>query len=521
MEIFHGRRRLSIALAGLVGGGVMALGQEPLSWPLALLVGFLFLGDRFLRVRSARRAALLGWSAGLGYFGASLYWIVDPFLVEPDVYGWMAPFALVLMAGGLALFWGGAFAATFLLARPDLARPDLARPDRRAGGAAGPARWPVLLLPLVLTLAEMLRGTVLTGFPWGLPAYGWIGTPVAQLLAWVGPYGLTLITLLLAVLPLVWHRAAVGLFVSASAIAGLWLWGDARLSADQPVRTPELRLRLIQPNAPQAEKWDPQKMPIFFRRQLDLTAADPSFAPDLVIWPETAVPFWLGERPGLQRLVADSAPPGARVIIGARRAEGRRFFNSLALLGRGGQVEQGYDKAHLVPFGEYMPFGSFFSRLGITGLAAEEGGGFSAGPGAALLDLGKAGKVRPLICYEAIFPGEITRGIDRPDWMLQITNDAWFGKYAGPRQHLAQARARAIEQGLPMVRVANTGITAVIGPRGQLRAQLPPRMAGKLDTTLPSALAPTLYSRMGDMPVLLFSLLGGFLLGWRRRQINH
>ncbi len=516
MEMSTRRQRLTTVSAGLLGGAIMALGQEPVSWPLAMLAGFLFLGDRFLRVRATRGAALLGWSAGLGYFAASLYWIVEPFLVEPEVYGWMAPFALILLAGGLALFWAGAFAVAFL-PRRSRARAQL------AGVAEAPnmQRRRVLLLPFVLTLAEMLRGTIFTGFPWGLPAYGWINTPIAQNLSWAGPYGLTLITLLLGVLPLVWRHARVGLVLSAGALGGLWLWGDARLAPALPARMPELRLRLIQPNAPQAEKWDPQKMPIFFRRQLNLTAADPSFAPDLVIWPETAVPFWLGQRPGLQRLVADSAPPGATVIIGARRAEGRRFFNALAVLGRDGQVAQRYDKAHLVPFGEYVPFGAFFARFGITGLAAEDGGGFSAGPGAVLLDLGKAGKVRPLICYEAIFPAEIARGVARPDWMLQITNDAWFGRNAGPRQHFAQARARAIEQGLPMVRVANTGITAVIGPRGRIRAQLPPRVAGKLDSLLPSALPPTPYSRMGDAPVLFFVLLGGFLLAWRRRKINH
>jgi len=488
----------------LTAGMIAALGHAPLSWPFATLAGFALAGWLFRSASTIRGAAVLGWLFGSGYFLASIYWIVDPFMVEPDRYGWMAPFALIFMAGGLALFWG----AAFMVAAWGAQR--LGRPHLR-----------LVLLPLALMGAEFARGSVFTGFPWNLPAYVWMDTPVSQMLALIGPFGLTFATVALAIWPLAGRRIWGGGVATVVILAGLWVAGDLALQkADVAVPNP-LRLRLIQPNVPQAEKWDPARMPAFFRRQLELTAADRAFAPDLVIWPETSVPFWLGERPDLQRLVADTAPKGATVSVGGRRMQGRRYYNALAVLGRHGQITQLYDKAHLVPFGEYVPFGAFLSRFGVTGMAAEDGGGFSAGSGPALLDLGKAGKVRPLICYEAIFPAEITRGLERPDWLLQITNDAWFGTTAGPQQHFAQARARAIEQGLPMVRVANTGITAVIDARGRVTARLRAQQIGKLDTTLPSALPPTPYARYGDIPAWLLAIF--LSLAWlvRGRRNSH
>jgi apolipoprotein N-acyltransferase len=269
-------------------------------------------------------------------------------------------------------------------------------------------------------------------------------------------------------------------------------------------------LRLVQPNAEQGLKWDPDQARLFFDRQLSFTAA--GSRPDLVIWPETAVPYLLEENPVVGELIAE-AGRGSPVAVGVQRVKGRQFWNSLAVIGPGGRVTANYDKHHLVPFGEYIPFGDvLYDWLGLVAFAARQGNGYSPGPGPVVLDLGgNLGKALPLICYEAIFPQDLRAAPERADWILQITNDAWFGTWSGPFQHLAQAQLRAIEQGLPLVRVANTGVTAVIDARGRTVDSLPMGEAGYLDARLPGALPATPYARWGEGPVLL--LLLGLALG--------
>ena len=279
-------------------------------------------------------------------------------------------------------------------------------------------------------------------------------------------------------------------------------------------------VRLVQPNAAQRDKWNADTFEFYFKRQLDYTAAAPQnsgAAPDLVIWPETAIP-WALDLAG-SALAEIGAASDAPVVLGVQRRENMRYYNSLVVLDGQGGVDQLYDKHHLVPFGEYMPMGDLMARFGIHGLAAQEGNGYSAGPGAQLLDLGPLGAGLPLICYEAVFAHDVNAAPARPALLLQVTNDAWFGKGAGPKQHLAQARMRAIEQGLPMARAANTGISAMIDPWGRVTASLGLNTEGFIDARLPKPLAPTLYSRSGDLPlaVLLGLLLGG-LAGTRRRR---
>ena len=399
----------------------------------------------------------------------------------------MAPFALGLMAAGLALFWAG---AGWLGARI----------------GQGAWRWPAVALCFVL--AEALRGRVLTGFPWASLGHVWIDTPVAQLAALTGPLGLGLLTFLLAAAPamargrMLRMGAAAG---AAAAIGALWVWGAHRIAAPLPAPAHDVQLRLVQPNAPQHEKWQPGKVQMFFERQLDLTAAPSPVGmprPDLTIWAETAVPFLL-EHPGIGLdLIADAAAPG-RAALGVQRVESGRYFNSLAVLDRAARPTHVYDKHHLVPFGEYVPLAEALLGAGYAGFAARQLSGYSPGPGPLVLDLGPLGRALPLICYEAVFPRHL-RTAERPDWILQVTNDAWFGTLSGPYQHLAQSRLRAIEQGLPLVRVANTGVSAVIGPRGQILAALPLNNMGALDHPLPGALPPTHYARVGDLPALVF-----------------
>ncbi|NOX73270.1 MAG: apolipoprotein N-acyltransferase [Alphaproteobacteria bacterium] len=471
----------------LLGVGI-GTGQAPWSLVPVSLVALFLAVWAFSAIEKPKQAAWFGWALGTGYFAAFMFWIVEPFLVEPEVYGWMAPFALVFMVAGLALFWALGFGVAAALGR-----------NRRRR---------LLALIVTLGLAELLRSYVFTGFPWGLLGYIWLDTPIAQLAAFVGPHGLGALALGVVILPMVFSNRLLGGVVELVFVA--LLWGAGGLLLGQPAEPAQGAkiIRLIQPNASQQQKWEPEFAPIFYARQLGFTAAVSETRPDLVIWPEAAVTFWLGDEPDAQARIVEAAPENAQVIIGARRYAGRRIYNSMVLLGKDGQPTDIYDKTHLVPFGEYVPFGGFLSRFGIYGLAAEDGAGFSSGTDRKLLDLGALGKVVPLICYESIFPN-LSRFTDqRPDWILQITNDAWFGQLAGPQQHLAQARMRAIEQGLPFVRAANTGVSAVIDPRGRIVAQIGLGKAGFLDVPLPKAEKVTLYNKTGDFAVLVLLLLG-------------
>jgi apolipoprotein N-acyltransferase len=302
---------------------------------------------------------------------------------------------------------------------------------------------------------------------------------------------------------------------SAVLLGGALAFGLWRLS--QPLPPPlEPTLRLVQPNAEQSAKWEAERAEEFLNRLLILT--EEGGTADLTIWPETAVPYMLEYAPEVADMVV-AASEGRPVALGIQREESGRFYNSLRVLeGEGGETAR-YDKAHLVPFGEYIPFGDLaYDWFGLRAFAAQAGNTYSAGPGPQVLDLGRFGKVLPLICYEAIFPWDVNAAPERADWMLQITNDAWFGTLTGPFQHFAQARLRAVEQGMPLIRVANTGITAVVDARGRVVEALPFGAMAALDTTIPGALPPTPYSRWGDGPLAL--LLAGLALGAMARRRN-
>lgn len=481
-------RARSLSASALLAGAVVALGQAPFElWPLTF-VGFAAIALAATQADSPRSVAAQLLAAGFGYFAVALHWIVEPFFVDAARHGWMAPFALVLMAGGMALFWAG---AGWLAAR--LCQPGGARIWALAGG---------------LTLAEVLRATVFTGFPWAHPGHALIASDWLALSPFLGAHGLTALVLFNAAgAAHLATRYGVGwgalplLAVIGPGFAPL-LPPSPQITGDAPV------VRLVQPNAPQHLKWRPDMIPIFFDRGLDLTAAppDPSLGPpDLVIWPETSLPDILGRSDVVRAEISDAAG-AAVVLVGAQRYEGIRPRNALAVLDDEGRILAVYDKHHLVPFGEYVPFAETMAGMGVFGLAAAPGG-YQAGQGPVVLDLpGALGRAFPMICYEAIFPSYI-RAVPRPDWMAHLTNDAWFGSFSGPYQHLALARLRAAEQGLPVLRAANTGISAVIDARGRVAAQLRLNEAGHLDARLPGALPPTVYARLGDAPALFFVLL--------------
>lgn len=480
-----GKRRLGLAFAL---GAVAALGQAPLGFWWATLLALAGLIWLLQRTADGRAAFLVGLFAGAGHFALALNWIVEPFLIDVARHGWMAPFAVILLSFGLGLFWAGAAVAARLFSSP------------------------VLGFVASFCALEALRGVIFTGFPWAMLGHVWIGTPLDQLAALGGAPLLTLVTLLAAAMPVLWRWSGLGgsaVLLAASLGFGLW-----RLA--QPLPEPgALTLRLVQPNAEQSAKWEAARAREFLDRLLALTAKDTPA--DLTIWPETAVPYMLEYAPEVAGMVV-AASEGRPVAIGIQREEGERFYNSLRVLeGEGGETAR-YDKWHLVPFGEYIPFGDLAYRwFGLRAFAAQAGNTYSAGQGPQVLDLGRFGKVLPLICYEAIFPGDVNAAPERADWMLQITNDAWFGTLTGPFQHFAQARLRSIEQGLPLIRVANTGVTAVVDAHGRVSASLPFGTMAALDTTIPGALPPTPFSRWGDLPVLLL-LAGLALLAMARRR---
>lgn len=487
------RLRLGLPL-GL--GMLAALGLAPFFLWYLTLAALALLVPLFLAAPTRRASALIGWIFGLGYFGFGLIWIVEPFLVDVARHGWMAPFALAFLAGGLALFWAAAF---WIAAVP-----------RQS------AFWRVVLLICTWTLAEFARAYVLTGFPWAGFAQVWANSPAAMLLAWIGPQGMGVATLavgLSAGLAVARVRLARPVF---AAVAGVFVAAIAAAVAGAPdVSNTGKTVRVVQPNAPQQQKWDPDMMPVFFDRLIGFTGQSPR--PDLIVWPETAVPTlleWAG--PAFEAIAA--AANGTPVALGIQRREGSRSYNSLVYLDGAGQVAAIYDKHHLVPFGEYFPGGDLAAGLGLRGFAARDGDGYSAGPGPQVVDFGAMGRALPLICYEAVFPQDVTGTPQRPEFLLQVTNDAWFGRYIGPYQHLAQARMRAIEQGLPLVRAANTGVSAVIDPLGRTIASLPLGEAGFVDAALAAPLPPTVYSRTGDLPVLLAIVALGFGVATQRRK---
>lgn len=482
-------------------GAVMALGLAPFSLPYFAIPALCWAVYGGLAAPTARRATGIGGFIGFGYALGALFWIVEPFLVDAATYGWMAPFALFFMALGFSLFWAIGFGLA--------ARFSPAFSAERA-----------VFLVAFWTGAELLRGYAFTGFPWGMLAYVWIDTPAYQIAAATGPYGLTMLTLtVVAAFVYGLHQRSPALTLAAVLALCLGVAGGFwRSTISVPKPDHPATVRLIQPNAEQKLKWDPQWIPTFFDRQLKLTAEPGDPMPDIVIWPEVAVPFLLDGSSQPFGEIAAAADTGT-VILGAQRLDQRLAFNSLAVLGPDGAPLHVYDKQHLVPFGEYLPGGAWLGQIGIRALAAQQSYGYTAGTGAKTLDLGRFGVVQPLICYEGIFPEEVRDVAQRPDWMLLITNDAWFGKFSGPYQHLAQAQARSTELGLPMIRVANTGVSAVIDAHGRILDDIPQGVAGRLDAPLPGKLPPTIYARFGDIPVISV-LIVLFLVGFALRQRN-
>lgn len=473
--------------------------------------------------RAVWASARTGWWFGFGYHLAGLWWVGSAFLVEAERFAWLLPAAVMLLPAGLALFTALGAGLARLLWRPGARR--------------------IVALSVGLTIGELLRGTVLTGFPWNL--YGYALTQyawLAQGAAYIGAYGLTLLTVLVMASPAlladdprdtagrVAVPAAAGLALMCLALFGGW-----RLSGAEAGSVPLVRLRIVQPDIPQDQRFRAEARDDILARYAELsdkaTSPERSGIRDVthVIWPESAFPFFLiWDREALAK-IADLIPPGVTLITGAARpddpAPGRtqpRVFNSAYVIDHEGAITDTYDKVHLVPFGEYLPFQDRLEALGLEAITRQRGG-FSAGERRRTLNVPGAPPAGILICYEVIFPGAVTAPDRRPQWLLNLTNDAWFGFTPGPYQHLHQTAVRALEEGLPVVRAANSGISAVIDPYGRILRSLPLGERGILDADLPRPLPATVFARSGHVP-LGVALLGGLLLllpsGRRRRNLQ-
>ncbi len=478
---------LATAAGALAALALPPLHLLPLLWPAFGLLLWLA-----RRAGGAGRALALGWCFGLGWYALGVYWVGHAFLVDAARHGWVMPFAVLGLAGGMALFIAPvAWAAWLCRARPWTAALALA------------AAW---------ALSEWLRGWVLTGFPWNPLGSVWaFAAWPLQAAAVVGVLGLGLATLLAALLPFALPRwRGIGLAAAILLVVLLpgW-WRLAAAPAPGARDLPGITLRLVQGNIPQAEKWLSDRRAGHLLDYLELSTG-PGFAEvSHVIWPETAVPFFLSLESQARRLAARAAPAGGALVTGALRSPRAEtaapVFNSLHVIDPGGEILATYDKAHLVPFGEYFPGRDWplIEALGLTGLAAGSRD-ISAGQDRRPIEIPGLPPAAVLICYEAIFSGAVVHGA-RPGLLLNVTNDAWFGTSGGPHQHFAAARLRAVEEGLPLIRAANTGISAVIDPYGRLRSVIALSTRGVADSGLPAALAPTLFSYWGQLPALLLT----------------
>ena len=516
-----GWKRAAIAL---LAGAVSSLAMAPFSaWPVLFftfpVMVWLIDGAGAGRLRGIPSAAMAGWFFGFGYFVPGLYWIGYAFLVDAQTFAWLLPFAIGGLPAYLALFTAFGFALARLIWPRDASR--------------------VLALAATLTIGEWLRGHLLTGFPWN--SFGYALTEplaLAQSASLIGLWGLTFLSVAIFASPAIlvdgrsttarpWLAPATALLL----LAAMGVYGAVRLAREPTRFVADVKLRIMQPNLQQDVRFNYSAKAEVMKKYLELSdrASGPQSTgvPDatILIWPESAFPFFLAREADAMAQIATLLPKGTVLLTGSVRAPDQppgtqitRAYNSVYLVDHDGSILSVYDKLYLVPFGEFLPLQDLMEKLGFVQLTKVQGG-FIPGVRRRTMELPNAPRVLPLICYEAVFPGAIETRDDRPGWIVNLTNDGWFGISTGPYQHLQQARVRSIEEGLPLVRAANTGISAVIDPVGRIVARLGLGTEAVLDSALPSAIPPTVYARYGDIPAALFVAVA-FIFAVRRRTMK-
>lgn len=513
----------------VLAGGLAALSLPPFDvWPV-LFVSYTILvwlldGSVHGRTRSWRRFGAgfaVGWCFAFGYFVPSLWWISEAFWLEPEKFAALIPFAVAGLPAYLSLYWGLSFGVAAVL------------------WIAG---WPrILLLAGLIGAGEWLRGHLLTGFPWNLPGYG-AGSldGFSQTASLIGIYGMTVLVVVVAAAPAVLRdvrKSAPSLpgrlvfltLVSAGAV-GLHVWGNSRVATYDAALVKgtgnAALVRIVQPNISQKDKWDPAHASQIIETYLKLSGmpfANPPKAPPIVVWSESALPRLIGEEDALRAAIMASLPAGSPLLTGGLHRvtddTGKAsIFNSLLAISASGQIAARHDKVRLVPFGEFLPFQGLLEPLGLRQIVNLPPG-FSAGSEDRVIRLDGVPAFAGFICYEAVFPRSRPYA-SRPEMLVNATNDAWFGTSGGPHQHLGHARFRAIEQGVPMVRAANTGISAMIDAAGRVKAMLALGTAGYLDVVMPAVMATTPYAAMGDLGFLglLVLIAAGYLICRRMKK---
>lgn len=495
------------ALVAFAAGAIASLSQAPFDFPLAAFIAFpllVWLLDGAVAAperRGLRRlvpAFLVGWMFGFGYFLAGLWWTGNALLVEADLFAWALPLAIIGLPAMLAFFYAFATAAAKIAWSDDIGR--------------------IAALAVAFALAEWLRSILFSGFPWNAVGYAAMPVPLAmQSIAFAGATGINVLAVFVFSLPALLagrEHLKLGAALGIGLVALHLGYGALRLAqAGSTDGSQTIAARVVQPSILQSQKWDMAERDRIFQAHLDLTTRPVeagAAAPDVIIWPETSVPFLFGDRPDALAALGAAVGNDQRLLAGIVRSQAADdgstdYYNSIVVIDGTGEIVDAFDKVRLVPFGEYLPFQEFLSRFGLRQLA-QNIGGFSAGSTRRPLDLGGGVSGLPFICYEVIFPGIAPRGGTDARLLINVTNDAWFGDTPGPHQHFRQAQLRAVESGLPLVRAANNGISAAVDGYGRVIDGLALDAVGVLDVAIPLAEADAL------LPPLRPGLVGWSLL---------
>jgi apolipoprotein N-acyltransferase len=513
-NIWIGERSFLVrALLSFCLGLLVAAAMAPLNLFFLLPVSFTGLIWILGHARTKKQAFFTGWWFAWGQFIAGLYWIGVAFTIDANAHAALIPLPVLALPAFLAIFSGLATLATYITSAKGLPR--------------------LFLFTAFWVIFEYVRGTIFTGFPWNLAGYTWTDIlPILQSTAYIGIYGLTLLTVFVSTLPALIGEATlnrrtgfISLLCGLSLFAILFGLGQYRLSSSPTEVFENAKLRIVQPNIPQVDKWKSHLRLGHLRKLVELSNTENGFTPTHLIWPETAVPYYLSTTEKLRKQLAGIVPDDGTLITGAPRRDPtvNQYWNSMHVMDQRGNILATYDKQHLVPYGEYMPIRSFMQATGLTKLipALDHMSDFATPDTDApsVINVPGLPPARFLICYEIAFPWEISSD-QKFDWILNVTNDGWFGNTSGPYQHFGKAKTRAVEQGVAVIRAANTGISAALDPYGRITKKIALNTAGITDVFIhkPTKI-PTIYSKYGEfVPGLL--VLGFLAIGFSFKRRN-
>lgn len=482
-------KRYTPYIASLLAGWIAAFAMPPVGfWP-CILIGFSLLFYYWHQTTTYKSAFFTAFLFGIGYFTTGLWWIGNALLVEGNEFWWVWPVSVIGLPTLLS-FFTGLFAAIAKVFYKDV------RLSSWIGFSA------------LITLSEWVRGTIMTGFPWNLYGYAWNkDLALMQSVSLFGAYTLTLITVLIATLPAVlWllrpdKRRMMTAAIASTCIA-LMLYGFGSWRLNQGVQLNEdIVVRVVQANIHQTLKWDPSQTIPNFEKHLALSSKEKIPQKLFILWPETAIPPVLLDndiaRDKIETMLSAQSAQGAYLLSGAlvhrNDEKGERYYNAMLAFDKHAAVRASYAKTHLVPFGEFIPFQQWIPIKPVVRFQ-----GFERGDGPTTYAIDDMPSFSPLVCYEIIFPGRTVDTHNRPAFLAAVTNDGWYGDSAGPRQHFFQVTVRAIEEGLPAIRSANTGISGVVDSYGRVLAKSELFQETSIDHALPSALPPTLYAQTGN-----------------------